>query len=480
MREPVIGQILHSPEAEWPDKRPAFLVMVLIALFTVAQSVMVWNNFHFGYDDSIYIGMARYFSSFTTAGYFELIRPMVLPLILGAGDFIGFDLLIFSKVLAIATASATIWFTFKLTESISNGVSGLFAALIVAGTQSFFKHSHMVLTDVPSVCLSIISFLLFLRLSFFWAGIFASLAFMTRFPHGILVISFGWLFLHVLLTSGDVRKTIHQAGRFMAAFALPVAGFMIFNMLRYPGAGIRAPVLPLIRAQMVVINNGTLLNQGNWTYYLHGIVIENLFYAAALIGVWALIRHGKFNARQHGFPLLTIILFFIYFTRLDLKYIRYVIAFIPYLAMFAGIGLYHLGSHIRLPRIQLLLGLALFMYGMFNVKFTAEPQPNGRSTADAINDIGYKGRVITSTPFVIAHLENKVEPVLVPQHFYTAITGNYSHLVVYSPRSYHIAEGDTQTVEFISRIEMELETSYEQLFDSGESNYPIQLYRPIQ
>lgn len=478
MNEYIIGRNPKSRETERPNKWPAILVLVLIALFTVVQSVMVWNHFRFGYDDSIYIGMARYFSSFTAAGYFELIRPMVLPLILGAGDFIGFDLLIFSKVLAISTAAATIWFTFKLTESVSNGVSGLFAALIVTGTQSFFKHSHMVLTDVPSICLSIISFLLFLRKSFFWAGFMASLAFMTRFPQGVLIISFGWLFLHALVTSGDVRKTLRDAGRFTVAYVLPVAGFMMFNVLRYPGAGLKAPVLPLLRAQMVVINNGILLNQGNWTYYLQGIVAENIFYAVALIGLWLLIRSGQFNARKHGFPLLTIILFFVYFTRLDLKYIRYVIAFIPYLAMFAGIGLYQLGHQFRIPRIQFIFGLMLFTYGMFNVKLTAEPQPNGLSTAEAINDMGYRGRVITSTPYVIAYLENKMEPVLVPEHFFTIISGNRSNLVVYSPASFHIGAGDTQTLNVISRTEAELEASYEQVFDSGEVNYPIQLYRP--
>jgi len=460
------------------NKWPRILVAVLITMFAAAQSMIVWNHFRFGYDDSIYIGMARYFSSFTAAGYFEHIRPIVLPLVLGAISFIGLDLLVFSKVLAIVTAVATIGLTYKITERLSDGVSGLFAALIVMGSPTFFQNAHMVLTDIPSVFLSLVSFLFFFRASYFQAGFFASLAFMTRFPHGILILSYGLVFVYACLKPGQAAATIKQAGRFLLAYAIPVSGFMLFNLLRYPNAGIKAPLLPLVRAQMVVIDNGRWMNQGDWTYYLTGLFHDHVFYLAALAGCWMLIRSGKFRVYHFAFPLLTIILFFIYFSRLDLKYIRYIISFSPYLALFAGIGLHYLGNKIRIPRIQLIIGVMLFMYGIFNVKLTAENQPDGRSAAEAIHAVGYKGRVITSTPYVIAHLENKLEPVLVPEHFLMVITANRTNLVVYSPASYYLVAGDKQTVEMISRIEAELNASYEQMYRSGDDNYPFELYRP--
>jgi 4-amino-4-deoxy-L-arabinose transferase-like glycosyltransferase len=383
-----------------------------------------------------------------------------------------------AKLLAVAFATGTLWLTYLVTAEMADRRAALYAVLILAGTRFFFSYSHQVLTCMPSACLAVLSLYFYLRRRPMWTGVFAALAFMTRFPQGMLLVSYSLLFLVDFLRGRDRRPALRGYVIFLAAYAVPVIGFLVFNYFRYHGEmGWQGAIWPFVFGERVIAEASLWRYQGTWLYYFDYLQRHHILYWIIPAGLWLFWRDRSFRLRQHGLPALTIALFLVYFTRMPHKELRFALVFLPFLALFAGMSLRRLFSPLRQPAVHVLLVLALLGYGLANVKMHRRVDPSGKEAGAYINSTGYAGDVITSSPHILPYVNNRVTPSFVPDRFLDLIEANKHDLVVYTPKEFVYATEDAKAALTAGRLEACLAGRYDRVFDSADAKYPIQVYK---
>lgn len=294
--------------------RKIFLVL-LAAL--VVQLIYLFKQHSIWWDSSVYLGMGHYIFSFGKIGIWEPIRPLAWPLILGFFWKLGFNDILFGRLLSVCLSLGAVYMTYLIGRHF-NSDSAAIAALLLAFTPIFFKFSFGIFTDIPSVFLALLAIYFFLERKPYATGIFAALAFMTKFPQGML-------FIILLILS--IRR-LKDAARMVIAFSAVVLPYFIFNMIMY-----KNPLLPLLWASEIVKRAGVWIFSGPWYFYFIELLRQNMLYILAVLGIIVI-----FKRRQ---PLLLAVtaVFILYFSFHVHKEARFMLLFLPYMALLAAAGI---------------------------------------------------------------------------------------------------------------------------------------------
>jgi len=87
------------------------ILIIIILIFAFLSSISLFNYRLIWWDEAVYIGIGKYLYSNGTIGLFEQIRPLLLPVLLGAFWYIGLDPLISGRIMILLVSLFTIYLT---------------------------------------------------------------------------------------------------------------------------------------------------------------------------------------------------------------------------------------------------------------------------------------------------------------------------------------------------------------------------------
>jgi 4-amino-4-deoxy-L-arabinose transferase-like glycosyltransferase len=348
-------------------------IFLVISAFIMLKLILPVHELW--WDEAVYIGMGKYIYSFGTVGIWEFFRPIGLPMILGLLWKIG-DVILLSKILALLLSVAYIYLTYHTTKRIFDEKTALFASILVILTPIFFYFSSHALTEIPSCLFALVAVNFYLDKRYLMAGIFAGISFMFRFPQGILLIG-------ILLALKEMKKKVHV----LAGFGLVVLPYLIFNQLMY--GNMFSPILSASAHQsneFYSVLDGTFLSFiYNLGYYMINLCLQNPIYLFFLPAI-------KKNRLLSSIS----ILFLIYFTLITNKQVRFMLSFLPFIAIISA-------SYIRKYPALMLLGLvSIYPIYMQNISISMTPKIYAYIPSEIT--------VLASTPLPVAYIDSLFIP----------------------------------------------------------------------
>ena len=308
----------------------------IFLLFIISKLFLLFKFHEFFWDESVYMGMGKYIFSLGDVGLWEPIRPIVLPILAGGIWKSGLDAALFSEFLIVLFSCGVLMMTYLIAAHIFDWKTGLISVGILAFTPVFFKFSSLIMTGIPSSFFALLAIYLYIKdKGMVWVGVCTCLAFMTRYPQGIIIAALG-----VVIVS-DRKRLFEKIVTFSAGVLAVFTPFVIFNYLMY-----RTEVVSIIHAALrplifALKHQGNVFEsvQGfayNYLYYFITLFSENYLLVFALPGlVWGIKRY-----RLKILPLVVpLALYLLYFSLIANKQIRFSLAFLPIVAIFAGFGI---------------------------------------------------------------------------------------------------------------------------------------------
>lgn len=398
------------------------LVYALVLIFVIIKFAVALQFHPADWDEAVYAGMGKHVYSLGASGLWEEIRPLGLPLLLGAVWKSGFPFAFFSEIMMAAFAAGTIVLTYLIAKRLFNDTTGLFAALLVAGSPLFFRQSSLFLTEIPSTFFALASLYFMIRKKEVAAGTFAGIAAMFKFPHLLLIGALSAPLLAEYLKARDAGKLLKAAAKTAAPFIAVILVFLSANYLAYREnpADLGAAIKPFVLASPHSSNplhavEGTMQSL---LFYAVAILKQNIFFLFAAIGIFAAIKGRKESCYA---MLAYLAAYFAYFTAAINKQERFALLMMPAAAIFAAYGTYRillLGKGTTKKGAALTFALFL-MAGFASYNIIAEDAGYVRERLQAERSHSYgslEGQILSSEPWVSYYTNLKV----IPYYFSTA------------------------------------------------------------
>lgn len=357
-----------------------FIGLFLRLIYLFKENVVWW-------DGSVYLGMGKYIFSSGTLGIWEPIRPLVMPLLLGSTWKLGFDPIVVGRLLEIAFSLGAVYLTYLIGKRYRTEEEGLIAATILCFTPVFFKFAFRLYTEIPSTFFALLAVYLFMRREMIYAGIFSALAFLTKFPQGIVIFVLG------VFSIDNLKKTFKLG----AAFLITVIPYLAFNYIKYGN-----PIKPFRDGSYIIKYAGVWLFAKPWWFYFYEMLRQNVLYVFAIIGIFTLLK------KKHRVIPTILILFLVYFSTMAHKEPRFMLLFLPYLALLAAIGIRKLFRQKAVFWIVLAVSLTILFVHY-------EPNPNAYKGKEAffthLEGKKVEGEVLVSHPYINLFTDTKVIPM---------------------------------------------------------------------
>jgi hypothetical protein len=465
--------------------RQHYPIIIILTIFLLLRLKVTLQFFDLVFDGAIYIGQAKYIYSFGSAGYFEPLRPLVVPIFLGIGWILGYDMVVWGKFIEIIFSLGTLVLTYIIASKLQNRAAGVLAAAVLAITPMFFLYSDKILTGIPSAFFALLSFYFFMNDKFRLAGFFAAVSFMTRFPQGILLAAYFFVFLISFLQAKNRKAICSEFAEFLVPYAIVASIFLIFNAFKYSSADTLAEAMfwPFMHGSFTISTAGLWMYQGQWHYYILGLLKENYILVFSILFIFYYVYDIRY--KQEAFNLLVIapVLMLAYFTQLLHKEIRFALIFVPYLAIMAGIAIARVYDFAK-SRSRILVVFWALILLIVLVMRTPIPEmkeyvsPDVSDVCSFINNMNYTGQVILTTPYPLYCLDNKVEMNLysIPKLLETA-DENPDWLLVYAPETFVCQPDDNECSDEKSRALRLFKSRYELLYLNNSTELPIYVFK---
>ncbi len=302
-----------------------WMLCSIIIIAALARLIYLFDWHEILWDSGVYFGMAKYLWSSGQAGLWEPIRPVLWPLIIGAGWFFKINIVWFSRILTFLLSIVSIILVFLVAKKIFSYRTAVFSAIIWSFSQIVFYLGFHEYTEIPAVTLALAAVLAFVCGRNFISGLFLSLAFLMKFPAGTLLIVFA---LCIVLQKNWKRLVPISAG-----FLVPAVPFFIFNQMMYGSI-----LLPIIEAHRSIVQvvGCNIVRYKPWYQYFAWIVFDNVLNVFALLGIAASLKNWK---KQYLLPLLSFLVPLAYFSLLHCRDYRYLVIFLPFVVLFSGKGI---------------------------------------------------------------------------------------------------------------------------------------------
>ncbi len=322
-------------------------VFLMVILFFLVRLFYIQRFHDLIWDEAVYVGMAKYLLSFGRIGLWEMFRPQLLPSLLAFGGGLGANMVVFGELIAIIAAGGMIYLSYLIAKNAFNKSTGILAAFLLAITPVFFLYSGYILTEIPS-SLFVLAAIYFLTKNetrnrdYIFAGLCAGLAFLTRFPQGIL---FGALviFFSTKFLIDRTRKNFYLLLYLVIPFLAVQLPFLIFNALLYykSTANIyHAMFRPVILAFSHQYNPAEIPGQA--FFYIQQLAGQNFWLVFAVIGIIFYVAAKKYKQHKANLVMTVFLFYFAYLNIIPNKQIRFSISFLPFLCMLSSYGLFAL------------------------------------------------------------------------------------------------------------------------------------------
>ncbi len=355
---------------------PYWKLIALVIIFVAIRIATIEHNATPLGGGIAYIEIGKFLFSHGTVGMWEIARPIGLPIILGSFWKIGINPYAAGEVTAVIVSMALLVLVHFFSEEIRPR-TGIIASTILAATGVFFSNSALPITDIISTFFAVLSLFLIYRAKanhqYFIAGSVIALGFMFHFPQGLLLVvgmiavAIKFFYEPTLFKYGKSKQklgervvtAIERMFSIGGGFFLITVPYLVCNYYFYHNA-----FLPFIQGVAVVKLYPILYQNGPLFYFITVLKADPIFVLALLpIGLlW------KKEWRTKGlFILITaIVLVGGYFTYQVHKEARYVLVFLPYIAMLSAFGIVYILEYFKLPQL-LFFGLFFIIGFMVTV-----------------------------------------------------------------------------------------------------------------
>jgi hypothetical protein len=461
--------------------------MIVIAIFLLVRLKITFQFYSLLFDGSIYIGQAKYLYSFGAIGYFEPLRPIVVPLLLGIGWITGLDIVAWGKFVEILLSSGAILLTYIIGSRLHNRIAGTLSAALLGITPVFFLYSDKILTGIPSAFFALLSFYFFMNKKYWLTGLFAAVAFMTRFPQGIVLIAYLLVFSIMFLQAKKRKIVCLDFVRFIVPYSVVVLSFLIFNAIKYRAADtvIEAMFWPFVHGSTTIATSGLWLYSGTLGYYFVQLIKQNYLLIFSLVFIYFFIAEKKYLKLNFNFLLIVPVLFLAYFTYLQHKEVRFALVFLAYIAVMSGIAIAKIYEYVANKKRLLILFFAVLLILIYLLKLPKPSMqefvsPMAEDVCFFVKEYNYKGPVMLTTPYPLHCLDNRIELNLfsIPLLLNTT-RDNPDWLLIFAPGTFPCQENDTICNEQKTSALNKFRNNYQQLYLSNETAYPIYVFKKV-
>jgi len=390
----------------------SFLMMILVLfvflyLFFFFRPTGVW------WDEGVYVGMGKYLFTNGQSGLWEHIRPLFVPVVLGIFWMLNLDPLLFGKLMEFLFSLGSIIILYKIGYVLFDRRTAVFATTLFAFSSIFFSLGFHAYTEIPAIFFILLACLLFLRNHLFLSGFSLGISFLAKFPSGLFLL----FILFLIFQYKSIPETAKRSLLLVGGFFVPVAPYLLFNHISYGNA-----LLPFIDAKWVIneVLGCNVLRPQSGYYYLIMIMKENFLHLFGIVGIGAAL----FSKKNRNIKKWTIGIFLplLYFSTLHCKDYRYMILFLPFLALFSGYGItLVLSKIVFLSRryYTLLLFLIILMFSaMGTITYVISQEqpipPEEQAYYSFLADKKIVGEIWTANPLVTLHTDAKLEKIYYP------------------------------------------------------------------
>jgi len=396
-------------------KHQVFYAFLLVAALARLLFLFDWHEIL--WDSGVYFGMAKYIWSGGTAGLWEHIRPVLWPAVLGLGWQLKMDIVWFARVLTFLLTLVSTGLVYVLGRKLFSQRAAMIASVLWSFSAIMFYLSFHEYTEFLAAALVLGALVAFVYDRPFLAGLLAGLAFLAKFPAGMFIVVLGI----GLLVQKDRKKCIPLG----TGFVIPAGAFLLFNQLMYGGA-----LAPLSAASDTIsgVLGCNVLRYEPWWQYLAWIVFDNWFNVFAVIGVGASLKQW----RRFVLPLLALILPAAYFMQLHCREYRYLLLFLPFVALFAGHGIALTVQWLEKRRIRhawtAILLIIIVFSASYGIWFYLDNEPqapdqNAEQYYRWLEGKSVQGEIWTSNPVVSVYTDAPVHKLYYPIYEEGTATG---------------------------------------------------------
>ncbi|KHO44964.1 MAG: hypothetical protein QS98_C0014G0015 [archaeon GW2011_AR3] len=436
------------------------LFWVFIAIFLFLQILMLVLYPRIYWDSAVYIGIAKFLFSAGHLGFMEIIRPIGLSLLIGPLWKLGIDVILASRILAIAFSILFAYSTFLLGSRVFNKETGLLSSVLVMTTSSFFFWASQPMTDIPSITFCILAIYFLLGKKYWLVGLFSSLAFLFRWPSGLVLAVCGLAMAAATLISlprgnykAQIKKnrknTVGGEGKFyshffplfvsilkmLIAFAIPVMMFMAFNYAIYHGETAKvshALFRPWILGIWHQENPAEAIHgiYANLMYYLFEMARQNFLLLLSIAGLILLARAKFWEDSNKTALMASFLIFFSYYTYIGNKQPRFLISFLPFVAILSAYAILHFTRNQRIlpappkfmPLLVTIFVIAAISGAALNVPLVMDSANYNPGFKKGLNkafaNLPFGTKIITNTPVPAAYLDYLFVPNYYSQEGY--------------------------------------------------------------
>ncbi len=387
------------------------LVLVLGISFLI-RLLYLLIDYPLWWDSHIYISMGKYMFSGGKLGLWESFRPLLHPFLLGLAWKLNLDPFILGKIMDLLFSLLSIYLVYRIGEKIFNLRIAFWAALLFSLTPIFLMHTGLILADPLSLCLGLAGIYLILgnqnssHTKLALSGFLLSLAFLTRFPLGVW---FGSVFLVLLIQKEKLLPKLKKLLPFSLGFGVPFLLNLWLNYYLYAD-----PLQPFVTGSWIV-TTATWLYGSGITFYFTNFFLRNPFYLLFFIGLYFYIKNRGWENKDRTILTIIAVLTIAYFIYVPRKEIRYMLAALPFLALFSSSAFITLINRLNLskkpfvrPKSFLTLGIILLLVPV-PTTFSIQKAPTfEKEILSAIDKYNITGMVLSSDPSFVSFLDNPI------------------------------------------------------------------------
>ncbi|MFB6193411.1 MAG: glycosyltransferase family 39 protein [Candidatus Nanohaloarchaea archaeon] len=449
------------------DNRAFSAVITVFAIGQLAIIAEIWTD-PLIWDTAIYWGMGKALFSGNQVGLWEVFRPPFLPAVLGALWKLGMPAEGFTRLLSLIISITGLTGIYLMLKDLASKKIALYTASLTAASFTFVYYTNMLLTGITASFLVFTSLYLAAKNRMLLAGLVGGLAFLTRFPSA-LVGPAAVIFI-LYRYRGQLLKAVQKSALYSTGFFSLALSYMAANKYFF-GSFLE----PFIRGFAIPASTANTYLYGLF-YFLNGVKI-NPFLILMPLGLYIIVKRRKMELYGFGAAL---VLFYGFFTLFPRKEVRFILLFLPLMALAAAQGLNRVLSRVEVERKELaVLGLVfLVMLVGLSVTFGQKRGVNEDRVEYYRAHSGLEGVVAANDASILPYGDIKYFP-LPPATLESSYDQARDRADYFSINScaWYCTPGNNDCKQEIREFEQDLSMRYDSIYQNHGPNCNYTIYR---
>ena len=375
-----------------------FILLVTCIIYFVFKLIFYIKGVVF-FDEGVYLGIAKYFAYGGQIGYFEYIRPLLLPVILTPFQWLPFNSLITGRIIGLLLMFMCILIVYYVTNRLFGEKAALWSAFLFATSASVIIFGGYILTDLPAFIFALLALSFVINKKYLFSGIVIGIGFLFKFPVPIIILP---LIIYILLK--ERKEFLTPSIKLVLGFTLVSAPYFLFNLLYYRGSMFQRLFVPLINASSLIQTEIFIYEKTSILLYLKEIAkVETVPLILAIIASWHYFKKEKEKIVCFWACVLTFLFYFSFKVfRFDP---RYVTSVIPFIAVLGGAGVNIILKN-KKNYLKFILILFILLSGFTTSLHDKVYVKNDNYLKDVI--ASNKTNILTNTAFPIIYSNSKM------------------------------------------------------------------------